>query len=235
MFPKAKKKIRLTGDALRRLMAFVRERDDENCVACGGWVQEGTKAHHEPFLSHEGEDKEEDLFSLCVSCHHRRHFGPDSREIKEKVWEAKYRLYGLDEDAQDIDAAGRGECEPAGDHEATCADPERHCVSYDTEDSGGRRCNDGGCSSPQDAGQPIVRVSNDIKDQGASGVKGAAERRRSGSRRSTIKARTTLKANKPNTNGLGDSLRGSAKDRKHHASGDAEPAKVRRKRGCWTM
>ena len=235
MVGQKEEKVRLTGEQLRRLNMRVWDRDEECCVVCGKWVPAGTKMHHEPLKSNKGQDREQDMFCLCMDCHHERHFGKRCKDIEKKVLAVRGRLYGIYKDAKDIDAAGRGECEPAGDHEATCADPERDSVSNYAEDVDGRRCDDGGCSSPQDAGQPIVRVSNDIKDQGSSGVKGATERRCSGSRRSTTKERTTLKANKPNTSGLGDSLRGGAKDRKHHASGDAEPAKVRRKRGCWVM
>ena len=234
MYPK-EEIIRLTGEPLRRLNMQVWDRDEECCVVCGRWVPDGTKMHHEPLKSNKGQDREQDMFCLCLDCHHERHFGKRCEEIEKKVLAVRGRLYGIYKDAKDTDATGGRDREPAGDHETTGADPERDSVSNCAEDVDGRRCDDGGCSSPQDAGQSTVRVPNDIKDQGTSGVKGAAERRHSGSRRSTTKARTTFKADKSTTNGLRDSIRGSAKDRKHHAGGDAEPTKVRRKRGCWVM
>lgn len=88
-----KKKVRLKGKALRALNAAIQERDGHCCIICGRAVLPGEKFHHEPG----GPDKSDVIeqgVTLCFTCHQRRHFGPNSQEVKEKCREYLANLYG---------------------------------------------------------------------------------------------------------------------------------------------
>lgn len=92
------KRVRLKGKALRELNAAIHERDGHHCIICGAYVDPGEKFHHEP-----GGAKKSDVIeqgaTLCFKCHQRRHFGADSREVKQQVNDYLANLYG-DNDEQ---------------------------------------------------------------------------------------------------------------------------------------
>ena len=49
----------------------VLERDNWRCQACGN--MRNLEVHHIQFRSHFGPDQEENLMTLCATCHRRRH------------------------------------------------------------------------------------------------------------------------------------------------------------------
>jgi len=69
-FPKDKR-IRLKGDALRRLYERVLERDGYCCSDCASFVN--LEVHHIIFKSAGGSDTDLNLVTLCRSCHAKRH------------------------------------------------------------------------------------------------------------------------------------------------------------------
>ena len=84
MNPK-QKLIRLSGQALRNLVALVYERDQHKCVVCGRWVQDGVKPHHEPCGSGRKSDEFWKMFLLCDECHYKRHHTGEAMSIKDKI------------------------------------------------------------------------------------------------------------------------------------------------------
>lgn len=82
MFPK-QKPIRLHGEALRRLVSEVFERDNHSCIICGRFVEDGVKPHHEPPGAGRKSDELNKMVLLCNECHYQRHHGLHSGEIKE--------------------------------------------------------------------------------------------------------------------------------------------------------
>lgn len=88
-----KKRIRLTGEKLRRLNDAIHERDGHCCILCGRYVQPGEKFHHEPGGADKSDVIEQGV-TLCMSCHHKRHFGPNSRAIKKRIEKYLSGLYG---------------------------------------------------------------------------------------------------------------------------------------------
>lgn len=80
-----KKQVRLTGQALRNLVALVYERDQHCCVNCKLWVEDGHKPHHVIYKSHGGNDTLDNLVLLCDKCHYQVHHGKDSSKVKDKV------------------------------------------------------------------------------------------------------------------------------------------------------
>ena len=71
---------------MRELNAAIHERDGHCCIICGQHVQPGEKFHHEPL----GAEKSDEIgkgVTLCYSCHHRRHFGPNSQGIRTEIEE----------------------------------------------------------------------------------------------------------------------------------------------------
>ena len=86
------KRVRLKGKALRELNAAIHERDNHRCIACTKYVDPGEKFHHEPGGADKSNEIEKGVL-LCYKCHHRRHFGPGSQEIKTKAEEYLRELY----------------------------------------------------------------------------------------------------------------------------------------------
>ena len=70
MFPK-KKRIRLKGEALRKLFQSVAERDEYCCHDCGSHLN--IEIHHVEFKSQGGNDEESNMITLCRVCHGQRH------------------------------------------------------------------------------------------------------------------------------------------------------------------
>jgi hypothetical protein len=85
ILPKSKR-IRLKGKQLAELNRKIHERDNYSCIACGAYVDEGEKFHHE-YGGKDKEDIEEKGVTLCYRCHHERHFGKLCTVIKEKCRE----------------------------------------------------------------------------------------------------------------------------------------------------
>lgn len=81
-FPKHKQ-VRLHGQALKKLVEAVYERDRGCCVNCGCYVPEGTKPHHVIFKSHGGGDTENNLVTLCNICHYKVHHG-SGKDVQDK-------------------------------------------------------------------------------------------------------------------------------------------------------
>jgi 5-methylcytosine-specific restriction endonuclease McrA len=63
--------VRLDIDFHRRLRLRVLERDGWRCQICGS--MRNLEVHHTQFRSHQGEDTEDNLITLCVQCHKLRH------------------------------------------------------------------------------------------------------------------------------------------------------------------
>ncbi len=59
--------VRLDADAYRQLHRQVLERDGWRCQFCG--ALSNLEVHHQQFRGHSGADSEENLITLCVTCH----------------------------------------------------------------------------------------------------------------------------------------------------------------------
>lgn len=84
MFPKHRQ-VRLRGEALRRLVAEVYERDQHKCVVCGRWVEDGHKPHHEPPGFGRKSDEIGKMVLLCDACHYERHHGKNAAAIQDEI------------------------------------------------------------------------------------------------------------------------------------------------------
>ncbi len=60
-------RVRLDADAYRQLHRQVLERDGWRCQFCG--TLSNLEVHHQQFRGHSGADSEENLITLCVTCH----------------------------------------------------------------------------------------------------------------------------------------------------------------------
>ncbi len=65
------RRIRLDADSYNRLHQHILERDGWRCQGCGRTTQ--LQVHHLRFRSRSGEDVENNLITLCASCHERAH------------------------------------------------------------------------------------------------------------------------------------------------------------------
>jgi len=63
--------VRLDPDNYQQLRAQVLERDGWRCQSCGSMTN--LEVHHAQFRSHQGEDTERNLITLCVQCHKLSH------------------------------------------------------------------------------------------------------------------------------------------------------------------
>ena len=197
MFPKYKS-VRLVGEALRRLVMRVWDRDEGLCVVCGRWVEEGTKPHHEPPKSQGGEDIEGDLLLLCDFCHYERHHGRRSREVKEEILEVKRRLGYCKH--REVESAEEGFAITGEDGDISCTgvaftSSERDEFFDGVDQVGGRAIDaDKGITRPNDgrSGQGVARKqgsqvagrsrkeeSSGYPKSGSGSVKGKATIRRS--------------------------------------------------------
>ena len=59
--------VRLGPVAYESLRQQVLRRDSWRCQACG--VMSNLEVHHKHFRSHSGDDSEENLITLCTTCH----------------------------------------------------------------------------------------------------------------------------------------------------------------------
>jgi 5-methylcytosine-specific restriction endonuclease McrA len=64
-------RLRLDPVAYDQLRQQVLRRDGWRCQACG--TMANLEVHHKEFRSHCGEDSEENLITLCTSCHSQMH------------------------------------------------------------------------------------------------------------------------------------------------------------------
>jgi 5-methylcytosine-specific restriction endonuclease McrA len=59
--------LRLDSVSYERLRQQVLHRDAWRCQSCGSMLN--LEVHHKQFRSHSGDDSEENLITLCASCH----------------------------------------------------------------------------------------------------------------------------------------------------------------------
>jgi 5-methylcytosine-specific restriction endonuclease McrA len=72
-----RRRIRLQPDCYIRLCRQVLERDSWRCQNCG--VASELQIHHIQFRSHLGDDREENLVTLCAACHRELHHAATQR------------------------------------------------------------------------------------------------------------------------------------------------------------
>ena len=65
------KRLRLDTVSYGELRQQVLRRDGWRCQSCGAMLN--LEVHHKQFRSHSGHDSEENLITLCVSCHEEIH------------------------------------------------------------------------------------------------------------------------------------------------------------------
>ena len=64
-------RLRIAPDSYEDLHERVLRRDGWRCQFCGAMAN--LEVHHQRFRSHAGHDSEENLLTLCVSCHAEMH------------------------------------------------------------------------------------------------------------------------------------------------------------------
>lgn len=78
------KRVKLKGKALRELNDAIHDRDHNQCVICGRWVDIGEKFHHEPCGSRKSDEINKGV-TLCGDCHFKRHFSKECNQVKGKI------------------------------------------------------------------------------------------------------------------------------------------------------
>jgi 5-methylcytosine-specific restriction endonuclease McrA len=63
--------VRLDALSYENLRQQILRRDGWRCQSCG--AMSNLEVHHREFRSHSGEDSEENLIALCMSCHAQLH------------------------------------------------------------------------------------------------------------------------------------------------------------------
>ena len=71
-------RLRLDPEAYEALRQWVLRRDGWRCQSCGS--MSNLEVHHKLFLSHSGDDSEENLITLCDHCHKLVHANEGSQE-----------------------------------------------------------------------------------------------------------------------------------------------------------
>jgi 5-methylcytosine-specific restriction endonuclease McrA len=69
--------IRLATDAYEELRKRALQRDHWRCQFCGS--MRNLEVHHQQYRSQSGEDSEENLITLCTTCHSSAHNSSDQR------------------------------------------------------------------------------------------------------------------------------------------------------------
>jgi 5-methylcytosine-specific restriction endonuclease McrA len=64
-------RVRLDADAYHTLRRNILERDGWRCQKCG--ARTNLEVHHGQFRSHQGDDSEDNLITVCHSCHRTIH------------------------------------------------------------------------------------------------------------------------------------------------------------------
>ena len=160
MFPKSGN-VRLEGKAKIELYRAVYDRDNGECVCCGAHVDFGTIPHHEPLRGKGGQDKIEDVFTLCMICHDIRHFRAGALEVKRKVLEVK-ASYGYGAKTADGALPVAGGNELADDQVTTVSLAQLNGLLDGTIEGDGRRVDACACSSGTDEGQRDCRADGTI-------------------------------------------------------------------------
>lgn len=73
---KQRRPVRLEPESYTELRTQILRRDGWKCQACGSLRQ--LQVHHKQFRSRSGEDQDDNLITLCASCHERIHEGVGS-------------------------------------------------------------------------------------------------------------------------------------------------------------
>lgn len=94
------KKRKARGEFSQKLIAEIRERDNEQCVCCGSYYLEPVP-HHVVFKSQGGEGIKRNGVSICRSCHdwaHGKKSGPFGQPEREgRQWFVEWVERNLDE------------------------------------------------------------------------------------------------------------------------------------------
>jgi len=69
--PTIAQRLRLDSASYENLRQQVLRRDAWRCQACG--AMSNLEVHHKQFRSHSGSDSEQNLITLCSSCHAESH------------------------------------------------------------------------------------------------------------------------------------------------------------------
>jgi 5-methylcytosine-specific restriction endonuclease McrA len=64
-------RVSLDAEAYQQLRSQVLERDGWRCQRCGSLLN--LEVHHLEYRSHQGQDLEENLITLCAECHRLSH------------------------------------------------------------------------------------------------------------------------------------------------------------------
>jgi 5-methylcytosine-specific restriction endonuclease McrA len=75
MISQAQNRRRSARTAYQELKRQLLQRDNWRCQACGS--RTALEVHHLKFRSHQGEDTEQNLITLCTSCHRQIHAGTE--------------------------------------------------------------------------------------------------------------------------------------------------------------
>ena len=71
IFPPKRARIKLPPEAYRELHRQVLDRDNWQCQLCGS--RKNLQVHHRKFRSRSGDDSEDNLITLCHTCHTQAH------------------------------------------------------------------------------------------------------------------------------------------------------------------
>ena len=66
-------RLRLDRTLYEQLRTQILQRDGWRCQACGAMCN--LEVHHQEFRSHSGDDSEQNLITLCSTCHATVHYG----------------------------------------------------------------------------------------------------------------------------------------------------------------
>ena len=68
-------RFKLDVEAYQALRRQIIDRDSWRCQSCGS--MQNLEVHHLTFRSHSGGDVEQNLITLCATCHNRQHSRPE--------------------------------------------------------------------------------------------------------------------------------------------------------------
>jgi 5-methylcytosine-specific restriction endonuclease McrA len=73
--PAKRARLRLAPELYEKLRQQVLRRDGWRCQSCGALSH--LEVHHRELRSHSGDDREQNLITLCTACHSIVHRGTD--------------------------------------------------------------------------------------------------------------------------------------------------------------
>jgi 5-methylcytosine-specific restriction endonuclease McrA len=73
--PAKRPRLRLAPELYESLRQQVLRRDGWRCQSCG--ARSHLEVHHQELRSHSGDDREQNLITLCTACHAMVHRGTD--------------------------------------------------------------------------------------------------------------------------------------------------------------